>query len=170
MLSRTMAKDMFLRDMDYYGIVAEEGSVLEQNESVVMKAVNFQKRKKEKELKDIENRSLLLELAARCHQLCIRKSYDASRAGTFGVDILQDATGGNEDMDRLYSAAKLLHGSNDHRFLFDRCLSMYGLALDGKLTHANTWFMRNGKELYSDYVGIPIKYTNGVSGNIGKQE
>lgn len=176
-LPRTVSKEMFLRDMDYYGIVAEEGSVLEQNESVVMKAVNLQKckkkkeiKEKEEELKDIENRALLLELAARCHQLYIRKSYDASEANTFSVEILQDPEGANEDKARLYDTAKLLHDSNEHRPLFDSCLSVYGLALDGQLVYRHNDFWGNGKTVGSYYVGLPIKYTNDVSGNTGKQE
>ena len=61
---RIITKAMFLRDMDYYGVAAEEGCVLEKNESVVMKAVNIQKCNKKKEikqkkemLKDLDNRS-----------------------------------------------------------------------------------------------------------------
>ena len=112
---RIITKAMFLRDMDYYGVAAEEGCVLEQNESVVMKAVNIQKCNKKKEikqkkemLKDLDNRSDFLQLAARCHQLCIGKACDASEANTFCVEILQCPAGGNEDMDRLYDAAVLL--------------------------------------------------------------
>ena len=125
---------------------------------------------KEEELNDIEFRGDLLDLAARCHQLYMCKSYDASEANTFVVEILQDPIGVNEDTDILYIAAWVVNIRNEHSAFFESCLSVYGLALDGKFIHTYKNCVRNGKSVSSAYVGLPIKYTSVVSGNIGKQE
>ena len=131
----TVSKDMFLRDLDFYGILPVEGSVKTASEAWAIEVDNRHKEidTLEAEKKDLEAKRLCLVLkddidllANYCASEYIRKIYE--------VNIYNPVTNKQqmEDQERLWNACT--GGSEE---TFQKSLSKFGLRLQGVKEYKN---------------------------------
>ena len=128
----TVSKDMFLRDLDFYGILPVEGSVKTASEAWAIEVDNRHKEidTLEAEKKDLEAKRLCLVLkddidllANYCASEYIRKIYK--------VYIYNPETSKQqmEDQERLWNAAVQVYRNGESNETFQKSLSKFGLRL-----------------------------------------
>lgn len=142
-LPDNIVKDMFLRDLDFYGIVPEEDSVKSASEGWASKIDD--RRDKIKDYGD-KMRQLQLEydiefLANHCASKYISPYPDYSRGYIHIFRPKDDDKADNADKEKqtLWNAVDRVYQNKSMKEVFSKALMKFGLSLKGKgLTHSGT--------------------------------
>ena len=123
-LPLSVSKDMFLRDMDFFGIVPEEGTVKTYSEGWAEEVSN--RRQKITDLQYDFDIDLLAHFCASEHLRGNLMDMD-----TYYIYPADDNDGAEyEDKCKLYSTAKVIASRTKHEEVFQVALSKFGLRLD----------------------------------------
>ena len=140
-----MVKDMFLRDLDFYGILPVEGSVKTASEAWAIQVDNRHKEIEtlETEKKDLEAKRLCLVLK---DDIDLLANYCASEQLLY-VSIFSFPLGSStqpsqqmKDQKRLWNAAVHVHRTGESNETFQKSLSKFGLRLQEINERNRYWY------------------------------
>jgi len=128
-LPDNIVKDMFLRDLDFYGIVPEEGSVKSASEGWASKIDDRRDKIKDHgdKMKQLQLENDIEFLA----NLCASKYI----SNNCSIRVHYDKDGADKEKQMLWNAAEKVHGGDDkksNKEAFSKALMKFGLSLRGE--------------------------------------